>query len=735
MISCNEVSDLERSVNFELSFQVSTPLLKVTFSLMKLKVFSVFSLCLFIAIIGNRLFAQKSINGTDTTKMTELEIPEIFICSFKENTEISKLPSTVSLVNASQIERDEMESVVSLTAQVANVFMPDYGSKLTSPIYIRGIGSRINSPSVGLYVDGVSFFEKASFNFDFFDIDRIEVLKGPQGTLYGRNTMAGIINVLTKNPLSYQGTSIAISGGNYGYYKAKLAHYHQFSKKLGIMVGAQLNKNDGYFTNQFNQEKVDELDSYSARFKLFYKLAYNWEANFTSNYEWSNQGGYPYAILDLESGTADSINYNHYSSYQRQIWSNGLNIKFENDKFRFNSVTSHQYYDGKQDIDQDFTAKDLYGILQSEKQNMFSEELILRSNSKHNYQLLLGAYGFVQLFDKDLLVSFGDDFATTMDSYTKLYDNQILGAAIFHQSSYQISERLKIIGGLRLDTEKDIQDYRYDLLTKSGAEVNQADTLYPALSYSTLLSNIAINYNLNEHFSIYATLAQGYKAGGYNTTVTKPEELTFEPEKSINYEFGAKTFFFDGQVNANLSLFYIDIKNQQIYQTVSTGRGSYLENVGKSNSKGFELEIRAMPIKNLSTNFNYGYTKALIKDYYVDDSNNLAGNYIPYVPKHTIFIGVSYRQNVYVICDAISYSLNYKGVGKHYWNEENLAAQNYYSLLNGKVAFQEQNFIIEFWGKNLLNTNYHAFYFEALGNSYVQLGRPVTMGVNLKYKF
>ena len=94
--------------------------------------------------------------------------------------------------------------------------MPDYGSKLTSPVYIRGIGSRINSPSVGIYVDDVPYFEKAAFDFDFFDIDRVEVLRGPQGTLYGRNTMGGIINVFTKSPLTEKGSKIKLSAGNYG---------------------------------------------------------------------------------------------------------------------------------------------------------------------------------------------------------------------------------------------------------------------------------------------------------------------------------------------------------------------------------------------------------------------------------------------------------------------------------------------------------------------------------------
>ena len=118
--------------------------------------------------------------------------------------------------------------------------MPDYGSKLTSPVYIRGIGSRINSPSVGLYVDYVPYFEKAAFDFDFFDIKRIEVLRGPQGTLFGRNTMGGIVNIVTTSPMDYQGNHINLSAGNYGTYSLNAGHYGKINDKLGYSLALNI---------------------------------------------------------------------------------------------------------------------------------------------------------------------------------------------------------------------------------------------------------------------------------------------------------------------------------------------------------------------------------------------------------------------------------------------------------------------------------------------------------------
>src|SRR6056297_1946094 len=127
---------------------------------------------------------QKVIILTDSTEIPELSLDEVEIKASKNNQGLKKMPASVTLLSAKRISENEVRSLTDITSLTPGFFMPDYGSKLTSPVYIRGIGSRINSPSVGLYVDNVPYFEKASYDFDFFDVERIEILKGPQGTLY-----------------------------------------------------------------------------------------------------------------------------------------------------------------------------------------------------------------------------------------------------------------------------------------------------------------------------------------------------------------------------------------------------------------------------------------------------------------------------------------------------------------------------------------------------------------------
>ncbi|MDR0814784.1 MAG: Plug domain-containing protein, partial [Bacteroidales bacterium] len=137
----------------------------------------------------------------DTFKIKEIVMDEVVVRSFKHDRNFRTQPISAATINRISIENRNISGIKDISSLVPNLFIPDYGSKLTSPVYIRGIGSKINSPSIGLYVDGIPYFEKSAFDFDMNEIESMEVLRGPQGTLYGRNTMGGLINVHTKSPL------------------------------------------------------------------------------------------------------------------------------------------------------------------------------------------------------------------------------------------------------------------------------------------------------------------------------------------------------------------------------------------------------------------------------------------------------------------------------------------------------------------------------------------------------
>lgn len=695
-----------------------------------MKKYFILFLCMFLVL---RAWSQDIILSDDTTKVPEVLLGEIEVSASKANTSLKKMPVSVSLLTGNAIEANEIGNLTDISSTVPNFFMPDYGSKLTSPVYIRGVGSRINSPSVGLYVDNVPFFEKASFNFDFFDIKTIEVLRGPQGTLYGRNTMGGIVNIITPDPMNRQGGKLSLTTGNFGYYNASGSYYGKPGDKFAYSLAFNYLHKDGFFENKYTDNTVDRLNSYGFRNRLIWKPAEGLTIENIINAEHSKQGGYPYAVYDPVAGKVNDINYNQYSFYNRKILSDAFIIKYKGSGFSLVSTSSFQYLDDLQVIDQDFTADSLYYVSQDQKQNMLSQEVLLRSDNSSDYDWLLGAYAFLQVFDKGVDV---DVYASDMTLY-KDYDHRISGYALFHQSSMKnlFTEGLTLTAGIRIDYEKDVLDYLYDMRMASSM-INVEDTVYPHREYFEVLPKIALKYDFNGT-GVYFTAARGYKTGGYNSTVERDEDLTYDPEFSWNYELGARTVLFGKKLYADMALFYIDWKNQQIYQTVPSGRGSMLKNAGHSVSKGFELTLKAIPLYGFENSLSYGYTHATFIDHVVNENTDYSGNFVPYVPRQTITVQTNktYQLRESAFIETIRFNILYRGIGKTFWKEDNLHKQDYYGLADLKLSFTRGGIALDLWAKNIFGTSYESFYFVALGREYVQMGKPSHFGIRLTANF
>lgn len=688
-----------------------------------------------IILLVAAIFSSVAIKAENipVEKMDTVALTEIVVQASRDQSKLKSLSSSVSVINSKQIETLGISTLTDITSTVANLFMPDYGSKLTSPIYIRGVGSRINAPSVGLYVDHVPYFEKAAFNFDFFDINRIEVLRGPQGTQYGRNTMGGIVNILTKSPLNYQGTDLNIQAGTYGSYLLNVGHYAKSNERFAYSLSLNYRHNDGFFTNDFLNKKVDVLDSYGMRNRLIWNVTDRFSIENILSFEHSVQGGYPYAVYNESTGKAEKIRYNQESGYDRDLLSDALLLKYKADNYSLTSTTSYQYLSDKQSIDQDFTVDSLYFVIQRQQQNMISQELTIQSNGMKKYNWIFGAYGFAQQFDNQVNVNTYKAKTET----TKKYDHSIAGGALFHQSTLNDFpvKNMNITAGIRLDTETDQLGYQYDRI-RNGVFASLADTTYTALNSIQILPKLAVNYKL-KNTNLYALISRGYKTGGFNSTFERPEDLTFDPEHSWNYEVGVKSSVFENRLFVEGSLFYIDWKNQQIYQATPSGTGSMLKNAGHSVSKGVELSLNTASMQGFELMASYGYTDATFISNVLSATADYSGNYIPYVPKNTVAAQLKKTVEITnsVLLNRIVMSVLYKGTGSIYWDDKNSHSQDFYNLLDARISFVRKNVQFDFWGTNLTSAVYESFYFEALGKKYIQNGKPLQTGVKLSVKF
>lgn len=699
---------------------------------------SLFALFLFIMFAHAETPLMVSSAPSNEAAGLELRTLEEFeVTATKENTDIKKLPVSSTIIGTETLERSDALSIKEFSAKVPNMFMPDYGSKLTSPLYIRGVGSRINAPSVGLYVDQVPFFEKSMFDIDLFDIESIEILRGPQGTLYGRNTMGGLIHVISKSPLKYQGTKLAISGGNYDYLKANVSHYAKIGEKVSVSVAGNFHHSGGLFTNEYDGAQVDAANSGGGRLRWSWKINDHWKLERMSTYEYSDQGGYPYALYNKQTGVLSPISYDEPSSYRRQMLSNALVLENQTDKYTLIFTSCYQYFNDMQAIDQDFTPLKMIFATQAQRQSLLSQEILAKSKPGSPYQWLTGFFAFIQQTDNTINVHYRDlaaAFHKTPGSKDQMiYDSPTSGVALFHQSTLRslAVKGLDLTLGARLDYEKSTLDYTASNISPTN-DITPLKTSNSDLDFFRFVPKIVLSYAIVQNSMIYASATNGYKTGGFNTTFERDEDRSFNPETSWNYEIGTKTTLIEGKLMAEASLFYIDWKNQQIYQPLPSGVGSMLKNAGRSESKGGELSIRAVPFRTVQTYLNYGYTRAVYKENERSSTLSYSGNYIPYIPRHTLSVGSDFTLPVKnSVIESVTLSLEYQGVGRIYWTESNDVQQPYYGLWNTRLTARAGKITFDLWARNVFEKSYKAFYFEAIGNGYVQKGLPMLCGMNV----
>ena len=220
----------------------------------------------------------------DSTRVKDIE-EVVIVSSPKETSKLRHAPIAVSLFGKNTLDNLHTASLKELSAFVPNFYMPDYGSSLTSAAYIRGVGSRINTPAVGLYVDNVGYADKSAYDIELLDVERVDVLRGPQAILYGRNAMGGIVNIYTISPFDFQGKRLSFSAGSYGQYKVKASHYGQLSEKIGFTAAMYYDHNDGFYTNAYDGKRVDKEDNVGGRIKLEGRFSVKWSV-FTSRREY-----------------------------------------------------------------------------------------------------------------------------------------------------------------------------------------------------------------------------------------------------------------------------------------------------------------------------------------------------------------------------------------------------------------------------------------------------------------
>lgn len=715
-------------------------------------------------------------------------LQEVDVVAVKQGSNIFQQPVSGNLINSSVIERDRINDIKGVSGMVPNFFIPDYGSRITSSIYVRGIGARMDQPAVGLNIDNVGILNKDAYDFELMDIASIEMIRGPQASLFGRNTMTGLITVKTLSPLEFQGWRLGMSYSSGNTVKINAGWYKMFSPTTGFSISTGFTHSDGRFINQHDGQKIDRENSGAMRTKLYWSPSGKFTLTNVLSSSLLAQGGYPY-----EYGATGLISYNDTCFYRRFLLTDGLTLKGRVGNAELISVTSLQHLHDNMTLDQDFLPDPFFTLTQRKNETSFTEDLLFRGNTLHgHYRWLAGVYGFYRHLKMLAPVTFLDSgISSLIESYRNSANpyHPILwhgrdfvlnsdftlpsgGAAVYHESALTAG-KWTLTAGLRLDYER--VDLRYHSFCNTGYDIYYNPTGELPLPPGVQLER-KVDVNLNEygrlhrHYlmllpkvtalweipglnssNLYASIGSGYKAGGFNTQMFSDvlqqrlmgymgigasynvdDIVGYKPEKSWTFELGAHFSSKDNHIRGEVALFAILCRDQQLTTFPDgTTTGRMMTNAGRTRSLGGEISLNWSPVSALTVVCNYGFTDARFTDY-DNGMTNYKGKRLPYAPSNTLYLSGSYTfTGEWLRNNAVEVGAGFYGVGNIYWNEANDRVQPFYGQLSVNLLFRARKWSVELWGNNMTDTKFRTFYFLSMKNEFYQRGMPRTLGVTL----
>lgn len=719
------------------------------------------------------------INARETADTLMLQ--EVSVTSVKQGMNLRMQPVSATVLNATQVQRMGVLGIKAMSEIAPNFYMADYGTRMTSSIYVRGLGARLDQSVVGLNVDNVPFLNKDSYDFDLPDAARIEIARGPQTTLYGRNTMGGQINLYTLSPFQWQGIRILAEGATGPLARVSISRYGRIGSRLAMSVSLYGIWSDGFHNNSYNGCRVGIERTVSARWKTEWRPNNRMTMMNVTALGVTRQSGYPYAY----EGTG-RIEYNDTCFYRRNTFSDGLTLTWRSGDILLSSITSVQYLDDNMTLDQDFLPSSYFTLTQKRHEWSFTQDLVAKGR-RNGYSWLAGVFGFYKGNSMSAPVTFLDDGIGSLieqhrndanPDYPISWDSRrfvlgsdfkypVYGLATYHQSSYE-SGRWTVGCGLRLDYEHSALSYHshtstgftiYDM-TKPGqsevlrhvpVDIDDRDRL--SRHSVELLPRVTASWRIpmRQEGVVYLSFSEGYKSGGYNTQMfsdvlqqrimgmmglgadySVDDVVSYKPERSANYEFGFHVSCADGKVETDMSAFFIDCRNQQLTMFPDgTTTGRITTNAGRTHSYGLEFSGRVTPLSHLSVNVNYGWTHARFRSYF-NGRQDFRGKTVPYAPAHTLYIQGIWTVPLRGALHSLLLSADCRGVGPVYWDDDNSRKQPFYILPGVALTLQGDSWSLRAWVENLCDTKYNTFSFVSMGNRFYQRGKPATAGVTLQ---
>ncbi|MBW4618605.1 MAG: TonB-dependent receptor [Cyanosarcina radialis HA8281-LM2] len=675
--------------------------------------------------------------GTIAPGETDETPLEIVVTAEKTPENPLNVPISLTVLTQNEIEDAQINTIRDVAANTPN-FFTSVGDRVFNFYSIRGISNSnfLVRDSVGFYLDDVpiEYFHEF-FPGDLFDLQQVEILRGPQNTLYGRNSIAGVVNVTSRPPAEDLEMLLGLEYGSYNQRRVQASISDTLvPDRLGFRLSGVYSARDGFTENTFLDRDANAQSDLAGRLNLVWTPSEDWNISFNALQATSNDGGAVYAEIGQEDPF--KIEENEIADLNLSVSGQSLKVAYNGDDFRFTSITAHNASNTGYRSDGDYTARDLFAFDTKIASNIWSQELRLQSPANAGrFNWLLGAYVQDRSFDIDRQrieysregaaffgipdIRFGDTVAA--------YDQTTLAA--FGQVDFTPIDPLTLTVGLRYEYSRDDLERSDRIETFDGVSTTSGQ-LNDSIDGDALLPRFALTYRFSPNVAAYASITRGYRPVTLNYTLADPSLNDVRQESSWNYELGLKTSLLNDRLIFNLSAFINEIDDYQVLLPSAQG---FLTDITNAQVRiaGFEAEARAIPLDGLELIAGFGYANAEYTDYISPfTGQNFSGNKLPYAPEYTFNLAAQYRSP-----GGFFSRLELQGLGTYFFNDANSLKQDPLVLVNARIGYEFNNSRVYLFANNLFDEEYFTAAFAPFGVPRANFGDRRTIGIQFQTRF
>ncbi len=690
----------------------------------------VFSLTVAMILVNN-------IYAKDTTNLGALTV-----IANKVEENIKDIPQSITVISDVEIERRGIKSVQDLIKEIPNLTSSFLNSE---KVNFRGINTSFftNTNPVVVYIDGIPHSDMYGFDKAISNVLRVEVLRGPQGVIYGKDSIGGVINIVTKEPTNQLEGSISAQYGTNNFQETSIDFSAPIiDNNLFLGFNGIISKSDGYAKNIH----PDQSDNANEKHLVNAKLKYNVTDDLTIKLSIINDKDTRYGIeggivqsseniKDFKRKDFKKVSYDEDIYVKTKSNAQALNITYHLDDMTFTSLTTHKKLDSDISMDADFSDNSLYAnfiTFTKQRTKNISQEFRL-SNSSDKFRWLAGLYYENNVQNNDrygaIFPAFmmGNPFGAGVDvEMNAVSQKNSDTVAVFGQVVIPFLENYELtLGGRYQQIKKEIDLDFFMLPTNTTG--TKMYSLNEDNTWNTFLPKIALSYKINNDLNSYFSVAKGYLPGGYNQFTSSGEESRnmFNAQKSTNYEIGLRGDLLDKQLYLALSVFYMDIQDIHVNSFDTQTGATYVSNAGEASSKGVEIELNY----TINDNFRVDSSIGIIEAKY-DKYKGKNGNKIEMTPSHTVNIGLSYSN-----INGVYGRFDIKNQGKMYFDDVNTMKEDSYTTANIKVGYLFHDWNIYSYVRNITDESYITIASPMPTGTVLTFGEGRFVGIGAKYTF